>query len=58
MTSPSKTIPRVLNGAMTIVLLLYVSANVAYVVTLPRSMFGDSDTIVLVRHTPTRTYQC
>lgn len=46
--APSKTIPRILNSAMMIVISLYVLTNVAYIVVLPPELLGNTDTIALV----------
>ncbi|GMK58980.1 hypothetical protein CspeluHIS016_0604220 [Cutaneotrichosporon spelunceum] len=47
MTNPNRDLPRALHSSMTIVLILFLSANVSYFIVLPPSVVASSNTVAL-----------
>ncbi|BEJ07219.1 hypothetical protein CcaverHIS641_0404880 [Cutaneotrichosporon cavernicola] len=47
MTNPNRDLPRALHSSMTIVLILFLSANVSYFIALPPSVVASSNTVAL-----------
>lgn len=47
MKDPNRDLPRALHSSMTIVLILFLSANVAYFIVLDPSVVGSSNTVAL-----------
>lgn len=47
MTNPNRDLPRALHSSMTIVLVLFLSANVSYFIALSPSVVASSNTVAL-----------
>jgi amino acid transporter len=47
MTNPNRDLPRALHSSMTIVLVLFLSANVSYFIALPPGVVASSNTVAL-----------